>query len=69
MQEKLNQIRELVESYKDRVSKILLDNGVEEDGEFNYDCDFDDQILITEAETECNVLLEVIDSLTDILEK
>lgn len=64
-------IRNLINKYADRCKEI--ENqwcSIDENGEpvFDYACDYDDQLMTTEAESEYYILLNVIEELEELLE-
>lgn len=65
-------IRNLINKYKDRCKQIedewcTFDS--ENEPVFDYDCDFDDQLMTTEIESEYYTLLNVIEELEEIVGK
>ena len=65
-----NRIRVLIEKYKSRCEEIEEQwCSIDENGEpvFDYECDYDDQLMTTEAESEYYTLLNVIEELEELL--
>lgn len=58
-------IQNLINKYTERCNKILEESTV--NGEFDYNCDADDQVLTAEAETEYYTLLNVIEDLKKLV--
>ncbi len=67
-----NKIIKLINKYNDRCKQIENECCIlDENGEaiFNYDCDYDDQLMTTEIESEYYTLLNVIEELEEIVGK
>lgn len=66
-----NKLKNLIEKYKDKCKEIEDQwCSIDENGEpiFNYECDYDDQLMTAEAESEYYTLLNVIEELEELLE-
>lgn len=66
-----NKLKNLIEKYKNRCKEIEDQwCSIDEDGEavFDYDGDYDDQLMTAEAESEYYTLLSVIEELLGLLE-
>lgn len=65
-----NKIKKLIERYQARCNQIekewctIAENGRPR---FNYEVDYDDQVMTAEAESEYYTLLDVIDELKEIV--
>ena len=65
-----DRLKKLIADYKERCENILKDSGatMAEDGPmFNYDCDYDDQMMSAELESEYYTFLAVIEDLKEIV--
>ena len=58
-------ITKLIEKYESRCKRIIDDSTI--NGEFDYECDADDQVYTALAESEYNTLQEVICALKKII--
>ena len=65
-----NRLKKLIANYEERCEIIIKDSGaaMTEDGPiFNYDCDYDDQMMSAELESEYYTFLAVIKDLKEIV--
>ena len=65
-----NKLKLLIEKYKNRCEEIKEQwCSIDENGEpvFDYECDYDDQLMTTEAESEYYTLLNVVEELEELL--
>lgn len=65
-----SELKKLIAKYKERCEIIIKDSGatMTEDGPmFNYDCDYDDQMMSAELESEYYTFLAVIEDLKEIV--
>lgn len=67
-----DKLKKLIADYEERCEIIIKDSGatMTEDGPmFNYDCDYDDQMMSAELESEYYTFVAVIEDLKEIVEE
>lgn len=60
----LKKIDLLIKKYKDECDKIIKDSTI--NGEFSYDCDYDDQVITAQEESRYDTLIQVINELEQL---